>query len=111
MAKALPVRGVSTGAADHRRAGRQTRRRARVGGVCGFGGFNFIKFAKGKVVEIPVSASNGFQYSAAEIVKRINANTKAIFISQITSSTGLISTTLMSPPYSGKSNKIVVASL
>lgn len=49
---------------------------------------NFIKFAHGKVVEVPVYAENGFQYSAEKIAEKITPKTKAIFINSPMNPTG-----------------------
>lgn len=49
---------------------------------------NFIKFTRGKIVDVPVFADNGFQYSPAEIKKRITEQTKAIFINSPMNPTG-----------------------
>ncbi|MFA9389760.1 MAG: pyridoxal phosphate-dependent aminotransferase [Prolixibacteraceae bacterium] len=49
---------------------------------------NFIKFAHGKVVEVPVSAENGFQYSPQKIAEKITSKTKAIFINSPMNPTG-----------------------
>ena len=49
---------------------------------------NFIKFVHGKVVNIPVYAANGFQYSPEEIAEKITKKTKAIFINSPMNPTG-----------------------
>ena len=41
---------------------------------------NFINYLRGKVVEVPVYANNGFQYAPEEIAKKITSKTKAILI-------------------------------
>lgn len=57
---------------------------------------NFIKFAQGKVVEIPVFADNGFQYAPDEIAQKITNKTKAIFINSPMNPTGnLLSSSVM----------------
>lgn len=49
---------------------------------------NFIKFASGKVIDVNVSASDGFQYSPKSIKDKITTNTKAIFINSPMNPTG-----------------------
>lgn len=49
---------------------------------------NFIKYAGGIPVTVPVSAKNGFQYNPEEICKRITPQTKAILINSPMNPTG-----------------------
>lgn len=49
---------------------------------------NFIKYVRGKVVEVPVFPENGFQYSPGEIKRKISNRTKAIFINSPMNPTG-----------------------
>jgi aspartate/methionine/tyrosine aminotransferase len=49
---------------------------------------NFIKYARGKVVEVPVHAQNGYQYSPQAIAKKISNRTKAIIINSPMNPTG-----------------------
>jgi (5-formylfuran-3-yl)methyl phosphate transaminase len=48
----------------------------------------FIKYAHGKVVDVPVYPDNGFQYSPEAIKKKITSKTKAIFINSPMNPTG-----------------------
>ncbi len=57
---------------------------------------NFIRFVQGEVVPIPVFEEDGFQFRPAEIQKKINTKTKAIFINSPSNPTGnLLSTKRM----------------
>lgn len=49
---------------------------------------NFIKFVGAKVVRVPVSETNGFQFKPADIKKRISPKTKAIIINSPMNPTG-----------------------
>ena len=49
---------------------------------------NFIRYLNGKIIEIPVNAQNGFQYSPKEIAKKITSKTKAIIINSPMNPTG-----------------------
>ena len=49
---------------------------------------NFIKYLHGKVVEVPVYANTGFQYSPEAIAKKITPRTKAIIINSPMNPTG-----------------------
>ncbi len=49
---------------------------------------NFIKYVHGTVVEVPVFPENGFQYSPAEIARKMTDRTKAIIINSPMNPTG-----------------------
>ncbi len=49
---------------------------------------NFIKFARGVPVTVPVSEEEGFQYTTAGIKKKITEKTKGIFINSPSNPTG-----------------------
>jgi aspartate/methionine/tyrosine aminotransferase len=51
---------------------------------------NFIKFAGGIPVEVPVFEEDGFQYKPEEIEKRLSEKTKAIFINSPANPTGTL---------------------
>ncbi len=49
---------------------------------------NFIEFAGGKVVSVPVYEEDGFQYRISEIKKRLTEKTKAVLINSPSNPTG-----------------------
>lgn len=51
---------------------------------------NFIQFAQGKTVKVPVYEEDGFQFFPAEIEKRIGPNTKGIFLNSPANPTGTL---------------------
>jgi (5-formylfuran-3-yl)methyl phosphate transaminase len=51
---------------------------------------NFIRFAQGNPVEVPVYEEDGFQYFPEEIRKRIGPRTKGIFINSPSNPTGTL---------------------
>jgi (5-formylfuran-3-yl)methyl phosphate transaminase len=51
---------------------------------------NFIRFAQGSPVEVPVYEEDGFQYFPDEIRKRIGPRTKGIFINSPSNPTGTL---------------------
>jgi aspartate/methionine/tyrosine aminotransferase len=51
---------------------------------------NFIRFAGGVPVPVPVSEEDGFQLSAAAIADRITDRTKAVFINSPSNPTGIV---------------------
>lgn len=63
---------------------------------------NFIKYLRGKVIDVPVYAENGFQYSPKEIAKKITSRTKAIIINSPMNPTG----NLLSPEVINEISKL-----
>jgi aspartate/methionine/tyrosine aminotransferase len=51
---------------------------------------NFIRFAQGQAVRIPVFEEDGFQYHPEEILNRIGPRTKGIFINSPSNPTGTL---------------------
>lgn len=51
---------------------------------------NFIQFAQGKTIKVPVYEEDGFQFFPAEIEKRIGPNTKGIFLNSPANPTGTL---------------------
>lgn len=51
---------------------------------------NFVTFAGGKPVEVPIFEEEGFQYSSGEIKRKLTSKTKAILVNSPANPTGVI---------------------